>query len=230
MKKLLVMIPAYNEAQIIGKVLSRIPKRISGIQKIDTVVIDDGSLDKTSQVARKFKIYILRHLINRGLGATLATGFEYAKQRDYDFVITFDADGQHDPRDIRRIISPLLKKNIDVVVGSRLLQKHQMPFFRWLVNYLSNIYTYLLFNIWTSDSQSGLRAFSEKAYRRFTIRSQGMEVSSEIFREIRKLNLHFVEVPIQAIYTNYSLHKGQRLTNAPNIVLKLMLQEFPKFK
>lgn len=226
MQSILIVIPAFNEEYIIDKVLDTLPRTLPGIGTVDLLVIDDGSTDRTYEVVKKRNVNILRHLINRGLGAALHTGFKYAIELKYDFIITFDADGQHSPADIPRIIKPLYERNAEVVIGSRLLSKSSMPLIRRLINYMSNILTLLLFNIWTTDSQSGLRGFTRESLLQIKLNSQRMEVSSEIFKEINRLKLKVVEVPIKTIYSRYSLTKGQKISNAPVIMWKLFLSKF----
>ncbi|MEK7166704.1 MAG: glycosyltransferase family 2 protein [Patescibacteria group bacterium] len=226
MKRLLVVIPAFNEEETIGKVLRSLPKQIPGKIRVDVLVINDGSQDQTLQISKKMGALVITHLINRGLGAALGTAFSYAKAKGYDWVLTFDADGQHQVTDVVKVLNPLIKNRADVVIGSRLLKKDKMPILRQIINKLSNVLTWVLFNIWTSDSQSGLRGFNKSALEEIEITSQRMEVSSELFKEISRLKLRKVEVPIQAVYTKYSLSKGQRLSNAPNVFWKLLLQRF----
>lgn len=226
MKRLLIVIPAFNEEKSIGKVINSLSIKIKEISKIDLLVVDDGSKDDTTRIALKTHARLLRHIINRGLGSALATGFKYALLKDYDFVITFDADGQHRAKDITRILEPLISGRADVVIGSRLKNPGRMPMARKLVNIFSNLLTFFLFNIWTTDSQSGLRGFNKAALKKIKIRSQRMEVSSEIFKEISRLNLRLTEVPIETIYTNYSLSKGQPITNAPNVFWRLIFSRF----
>ena len=206
---------------MLGKVIRSIPRKIVNF-KTDILVIDDGSVDQTSKIAKNNNVCIIRHLINRGLGAALATGFEYAINNHYQHIVTFDADGQHQPQDIPQLLTPLIAGKADIVIGSRLIQPNSMPFFRRIINYLSNIATFLLFNVWTTDSQSGLRAFNIATLKRIHLNSQRMEVSSEIFKEINRLKLRLVEVPIQTIYTAYSLRKGQPIENAPGVLWKLI--------
>ncbi len=211
---------------MLGKVLETLPKKLLHINKIDFLVIDDGSTDNTALIAREHKVITCRHIINRGLGAALATGFKYALIHNYDYVVTFDADGQHKATDVLKIVSPLINNTADVVIGSRLLYRKGMPIARRLINILSNIITLLLFKVWTTDSQSGFRSFNKNALKKIRIKSQRMEVSSEIFKEISRLRLKVSEVPIQSLYTNYSLRKGQKITNAPNVFWKLLQQQF----
>lgn len=222
--KLLIILPAYNEEEKIGEVLKDIPRRIKGISEIEKLVIDDGSTDKTSEIALKSKATVLKHVINRGLGGAIGTGFEFARNDKADIVVTFDSDGQHRPQDIEPLIKPILDKKADVVIGSRFIKLKEMPPDRMLINLLSNIATFLLFGIYTSDSQSGLRAFNKNAISKIDIKTQRMEVSSEIFKEIKRNNLKFTEIPIQAIYTEYSRRKGQKNTNAIPTFYKLFLR------
>ncbi len=221
--KVLIVIPAYNEELMIAGVLRGLPRYLEGIGKIGIVVVNDGSRDKTCEIARKQNVLVISHLLNRGLGAALATGFAFAKNENADIVVSFDADGQHRAEDIPKIINPILRGEADVVIGSRLIGKTTMPWPRKIVNKISNAITFFLFGIWTSDSQSGFRAFSKKAITSIRLRTQRMEVSSEIFKEIKRNKLSVKEVSIPAIYTEYSLRKGQKLTNAYSVFWKLIL-------
>lgn len=221
--KVLIVIPAYNEEFMMGKVLNSLPKYIKGIGKIATVVINDGSKDNTSKIAQECKAVVISHVLNRGLGASLATGFAFAKKQNADIMVTFDADGQHRAEDIPRVIDPIVCGEADIVIGSRLIGNTNMPISRRIINMLSNIMTFALFGIWTTDSQSGFRAFSKNAISKIYLRTQRMEVSSEIFKEIKRNRLSMREVAIPSIYTEYSLKKGQKITNAYNIFWKLIL-------
>lgn len=222
--KLLIGIPAYNESKMISHVIRNLPKKITGIKKMNILVIDDGSSDTTSNIARKSGAWVIKHLLNRGLGGALKTLLAFAKMKKYDILVTFDADGQHSPSDIEKMIVPIIKKQKDVVIGSRWSSLNSLPWSRFLVNQFANILTFILFGIWSSDTQSGLRAFNRRAIERINIVSDGMEVSSEFFKEIYRNKLNFTELPIQAVYTNYSRSKGQRLDNAPEVFFQLILR------
>lgn len=222
----MILIPAYNEGPMIGRVLKTLPKKLPGIKKLIVVVVDDGSRDKTASIAKKHRVHVLKHVINRGLGGALGTGFTFAKKQKIDILITLDADGQHRANDIPRLIEPIIKGKADVVIGSRLLADSTMSSLRKIINIFSNIATLFFFGIWTTDSQSGFRAFSKRAIRGIEIRTQRMEVSSEVFKEIKRNKLRKMEIPILSIYTKYSLMKGQRLSNAPNVFTKLFLRTF----
>lgn len=200
-----IVIPAYNEGNTILKVLKNLKE--AGYEK--TIVVDDGSRDDTFEVAKKHAQVVVKHKLNRGLGGALGTGIQGALRMGAEYIITFDADGQHDTKDIQKVLSPLKRREADVVIGSRLIDPEGMPMKRRIANRIANYVTYFLFGVWTTDSQSGLRGFNRNAAEHIRIRTNRMEVSSEIIREIGYHGLRFKEVPIKAIYTDYSLSKGQ---------------------
>jgi len=222
---LCIVVPAYNEARVIGSTLAHLPREIGGVS-ITVAVIDDGSSDGTSDVVLASgddRIVLLHHAINRGLGGALGTGIEYARKIGADYVVTYDADGQHAPEDIAVVLAPIAAGRADAVIGSRLLSPKGMPWYRIVGNWGLNLFTYFLFGLWTTDSQSGLRAFNRKAIEQIQLRADRMEVSSEFIKEIRRTHLSFEEVPVRAIYSDYSLAKGQKNRNGINIVIRLLL-------
>lgn len=205
--RVLIVIPAYNEEQTIIPAIRDL--KAHGFHEI--VVVDDGSCDRTAELAEGEGICLYRHVVNRGLGVALGTGIEAALRLGAEVIVTFDGDGQHLAQDVPRLVEPILGKEADVVIGSRILDRAGMPLMRRVGNVGCNLITLVMFGVRTSDSQSGLRAFSRKAAEALDIQSNGMEVSSEIFWEIRKNGLEFQEVPVRPIYTAYSLSKGQSL-------------------
>ncbi|MBI2129652.1 glycosyltransferase family 2 protein [Candidatus Woesearchaeota archaeon] len=216
-----IVIPAYNEEAKIGNVISDLIR--NGHE--DIIVVDDGSQDNTYKIAKSRKVDVYKHVINRGLGGALGTGIKAAIMKNAGIIVTFDADGQHAASDIKRLIKPILDGKADVVIGSRLIKPDGMPFIRKVGNWGMNFITYIMFGVWTTDSQSGLRAFSRKAAEKISIKGNRMEVSSEMISEIGRRNLRFKEVPIKAIYTDYSLKKGQSNLNAFKILLKLVVRK-----
>jgi len=182
-RKVFIIIPAYNEATIIEAVLDEI--RREGYKNI--IVIDDGSSDDTGSRVRKQAI-VLKHFLNRGKGAAIRTGMEAAKKMDAQAVVTMDGDGQHNPRNIAAMIKKL-NKGYDVVLGSRLLNRKDMPLVKICANYLGNIFTWLMYGIYVSDSQSGFRAYSKKALQLVDTKTDHYEYDSEIIREIAKQSL-----------------------------------------
>lgn len=220
--KALIIIPAFNESQVIGSVVKNLPKRLKGITKVDCLVIDDGSTDETYEIARNSKALVIRHIINRGAGAATRTGIEFARENDYDLMVSFDADGQHNPKDIDALIAPILKKRADLVIGSRLKTHQKMPTDRFILNWAANLITLLLYGVFSTDSQSGLKAFSKKALNQIEINSNRMEFSSEILLEAKKNKLKVMEIPVNAIYTQYSKTKGQKNINALPVAFRII--------
>ncbi|MBI2010410.1 MAG: glycosyltransferase family 2 protein [Candidatus Chisholmbacteria bacterium] len=223
--KRLVIIPAFNEAPMIRRTLKNLKEVTQKLMPCDILVVDDGSGDKTGTIARNAGVLVLRHKLNRGLGGALGTGLEFAKRQNYDVAVTFDADGQHHPNDIVKATEPIERGEADIVIGTRTKSSHgNMPVDRRLIIRGSNVITWLLFGVWTSDSQSGFRAFSKKAIQHVELKTDRMEVASEIFAEAKKHKLKVTEVPITVIYTDYSRSKGQGNLNAINIFYKLLLR------
>jgi glycosyltransferase involved in cell wall biosynthesis len=217
-KRVVIVIPAYNEERSIIAVIRGLKQ-----QGFARLVVDDGSSDRTSELARQEGVILLRHILNRGLGGALGTGINAALRLGAKLIVTFDADGQHDPSDIGRLLKPIENGEADVVIGSRMLDPVGMPYPRRLANWTANLVTYLLFRARTTDSQSGLRAFSSHAATRMQILTSGMEVSSEIIAETVKNGLKWKEVPVKAIYTDYSLSKGQSLKVGLKTLMRLIL-------
>ena len=232
--KIVVVIPAYNEEKIIGQVVRAALKESSLV-----IVVDDGSTDRTGQIAQKAGAKVYRHIINLGLGSSLATGLMAARQHHPEIVITMDADGQHRAEDIPSLIKPLEDLRADFVVGSRFLGKsfrrrdESVPAIRWFYNWFANLFTFFLFGVKTTDSQSGLRALNSLALEKINLQSKEMEVSSEFFKEIKNNNLRLEEVPIKGIYTEYSSSKPdssktQNLSTGIKTFFNLILHKFIK--
>ena len=222
--KATIIVPAFNESAVILKVIHSIPKRFKGIKKTEILIVDDGSTDDTKILAQLANVNTASHLINRGLGAAIKTGLEWAKNHNSDIVVTFDGDGQHNPKDIERLIQPILQKKADLVIGSRFKKRQKIPIDRFLLNWLANLATFLLFGVFSTDSQSGLRAFSKKAIKLIEFKADRMEFSSEILLEAKKHNLKVIEIPTSAIYTSYSREKGQKNLNAISIFSKFLIR------
>jgi glycosyltransferase involved in cell wall biosynthesis len=213
----LALIPAWNEERTIADVVR------SALPYARVVVIDDGSTDRTSELARAAGATVIRHRINRGLGAALGTGFAVARRLHADITFTFDGDGQHVANDIPKMLAPVVAGTADVVIGSRFSGIGHMPGKRRLANRIGNLVTFVLFGVHVTDSQSGFRAFSRTALKKIEIATDGMEVSSEIIAEIHDKKLRVQEVPIAAVYTAYSLSKGQSFWMGLRTLAKLLL-------
>ena len=218
-----VVVPAYNEEEMIGNTLKKL--KDEGYKNI--IVVDDGSRDNTYNIAKEEGAIVCRHVINRGLGGALGTGIKCALLYNPKVIITFDADGQHDPKDIEKVAKPILEDNYDVVIGSRLMDKNEvknMPKIKRIGNWGLNLLTYLMGGHFITDSQSGLRAFSNKSAKIIIeqLKSNKYEVSSEFVVLIKRNNLKFKEIPIKTIYTDYSMARGTNVITGFKILIKLI--------
>ncbi|MCK9378649.1 MAG: glycosyltransferase family 2 protein [Candidatus Moranbacteria bacterium] len=205
-KKIFLLIPAYNEERKIGQVIDSLKK--SGYH--DILVIDDGSKDKTAEYAKNSGAEILRHIINRGQGASLRTGIEYLREEyNPDIIVTFDADGQHRVEDIALLLKPVIDNEFDIALGSRFLCKkcHMTPM-RKLILKAGIIFTRLISRINLTDTHNGFRALGRKAIDSIKISHRGMEHASDIIDEISVKKLKYKEVPTEIIYSKYSIQKG----------------------
>ena len=220
---LVVVIPAYNEEKNIEKVILGVKKYTKSI-----IVINDGSTDKTSKIAENAGAKVYSHLINRGLGGALSTGIKAALFWLADIIVTLDADGQHDPDEIPKIIKPIIEDKADIVIGSRFLVSQPIPIFRRMGNLFLNLITFFLFGIWSTDSQSGMRAFNKRGAENLEIYTNGMAVSSEILKEAHLHRLKIKEVPIKSIYTEYSLSKGQGFIPGLKTLFRLFILKLIK--
>jgi len=220
MSHLYIIVPTYNEAQIIGSVIEEIQR--AGYSNI--IVVDDGSDDDIGKKLESYHIQYLRHMINRGKGAAIKTGIEAAKILGATAVITMDGDGQHNPADIHKMLD-LLGKGYDVVLGSRLIHSKGMPFIKVVANHVGNFFTWLIYGLWVTDSQSGFRAYSRRALDLIDTKHDRYEYDSEIIREIHRHRLKYAEIPIEVRYTEYSMSKKQKQSfiNGLRTLLKLVL-------
>ena len=218
--KIVAVVPAWNEEKTIGQVLDGIRPYVDA-----AVVVDDGSDDRTGLIARDRGVSLVRHAVNRGLGAALKTGIAAALALELgaDVIFTFDADGQHASEDIPDVIRPIVEGAADLVIGTRLADPKGMPIRRQLANRAGNAATRALFGVRVSDSQSGFRALSRDAARRLELKTDRMEISSEILAEAARLGFRIQEVPIRSVYTAYSLSKGQSFVVGLKTLGRLML-------
>lgn len=218
-----IIIPAYNEAVMISKVINGLRQKLSRTKySFEIVVVDDGSKDETAKFAQEAGVRVLRHILNAGTGSATATGLSYAQQSSFSIAVTLDADGQHDPDDVIQGIDLMMKGGVDLLIGSRLIDSRGMSKVKLLGNRGLSFLTYLLFGVNVTDSQSGLRVFSKNALDRLKWRTSGFEFCSEMLWRAKQQSLQIHEYPIKAIYTDYSKTKGQNNWNALNIVKSLL--------
>jgi len=221
--KLCIIIPAFNEEKAIGTVVEAMRKSAAETSyDTSVVVVDDGSHDKTAELALARGAIVIRHILNSGAGGATATGLSYAEQNNFDIAVTADADGQHAPSDVVACVDELIRVNSDLVIGSRLINSEGMSKSKILGNRGLSFITYMLFGVSVTDSQSGLRVFSKKALAQLKWKTRGYEFCSEMLWRAKQQQLKISEFPIKAIYTDYSKSKGQNNWNAFNIVGSLI--------
>ncbi len=219
-KRAWIVIPVFNEERVISAVISEV--KSAGLRNI--LVVDDGSSDGTYQAAVSSSVIVVRHLLNRGKGAAAKTGLEAAKLLGAEFIVTMDGDGQHNPHDILLMLEKLAKNN-DVILGTRSFADSHMPLVKKIANHIGNFFTWFIYGLWVSDSQSGFRAYTRRAINLISTNTDRYEYDSEIIREIYRHRLRFCEVPIEVRYTTYSMSKlhKQNFKNGIKTMLKMFI-------
>jgi glycosyltransferase involved in cell wall biosynthesis len=219
--RIAIVIPAYNEAPVIEGVLDRLMPLGHHL-----IVVDDGSRDSTATRATRPGVVVVSHPINRGQGAALQTGITVALRLGADVIVTFDADGQHDPADIPALVAPILAGECDVVLGSRFRGRaERIPLARRLLLRAAVWFTWLTANLRVTDAHNGVRAFSRSAAERIRITMDGMAHASEILEEIAAHRLRWREVPVTVRYSEYSLAKGQRSSDSFRIAAQVLIEK-----
>lgn len=216
-----VIVPVYNEAQTVAITVSDLLEHFA-----DVVCVDDGSHDGSADLARAAGATVLRHVVNQGQGAALRTGFDHVLRHTHAaYVVTFDADGQHLVEDARRMVGRAQDEDVDVVLASRFTgATEQMPLLRGLILRAAVRFTRLTSRLEVTDTHNGLRVLSRRAIQRIDLRMPRMAYASELLDAIVPAGLTYVEEPTTVIYTDYSRTKGQRNSNAFNILFDLAVR------
>ncbi|MFA6551837.1 MAG: glycosyltransferase family 2 protein [Patescibacteria group bacterium] len=221
MANIFIIIPAYNEAASIARVI----RYVSAADKSwRIVVVDDCSTDDTVKLARTAGAVVLTHIINRGQGAALKTGTEYAIIKGADIIVHFDADGQFIANEIKNIITPIIDNKADIVFGSRFLtQKSNVPWFKkYVILALARLINKIFLGVNLSDPQAGFRAMARSAAKKLNWRQDRMAHCSEIMHLASKNKLRAQEVPITIIYHDF----GQRFSGGVRILKEFFLGIF----
>lgn len=219
-----IVIAAYHEEKSITTVVENLREH----NYTNIVVVDDGSEDNTLEEARNAGAISLQHLVNRGQGAALRTGMEYALQNNAEYIVHFDADGQHRVEDIPKMLEPIKTGSADITLGSRFLQKQHVPPAKKVVLKLGIIFQWVTTGAWLTDTHNGFRAMNRQAASKLKIVQDRMGHATEIIELIRRHKLRYKEVPVKIEYNEYAVSKGQRLRNAFNIAAKNIYHKFLK--
>jgi glycosyltransferase involved in cell wall biosynthesis len=220
-EKVWIIIPAHNEEKNIDNVLKGLKDLTPNI-----AVVNDGSIDRTAEICKSFGVHVINHLVNRGQGAALQTGNEFALKKGAEIIVHFDADGQHQGRDIEKIIQPLLRREADIVFGSRFLdKKSKVPWFKkYFILKPAAFFNWFLTGLKLSDAHNGFRALSQKAAEKIKIEQDGMAHATEIMDQVRLHNLKYTEVPVEILYFDY----GQGFASGLRIIADLVLSKIIK--
>ncbi len=219
--RVFIVIAAFNEARTIRNVVQQLL-----VHYPDVVVVDDASSDGTALCLKGLKVFLLRHILNRGQGAALQTGITFALQQGADVIVTFDADGQHHEKNIPALVEPILRGECDVSLGSRFLgSAHNIPFARRVILKAGIVFTRMVSGIKVTDVHNGLRAFSREAAGSLRISMDRMAHASEILDQLKTRKLRFKEVPVDIFYSTLSLRKGQSSWGALKIALDVFYKK-----
>ena len=219
--KIIAGIPAYNEERFISEIVRKTSRFVD-----EVIVVDDGSTDRTVQVAEAAGATVIRHNVNRGAGAATETCFKEARKRGADVLVTLDGDGQHNPAEINDVAGPALSGEADLVIGSRFIENHNnMPVYRrlginvitWLCNFGSKERI--------TDTQCCFRAYGKKAIHTLGSNEEGFGFSIDLLIQSRENNLSISEVPISCIYHD-ACHSENPITHGLGVAYSVLKFRF----
>jgi polyprenyl-phospho-N-acetylgalactosaminyl synthase len=218
-----VVVPSYNEGEVLSRTVGELVP-----YGFTVVVIDDGSTVPASQFLTDLPVHCLRHVSNLGQGAALQTATEYALLQGAEIIVHFDADGQHNPALIHKLIEPIRTDKCDVVLGSRFMDandRRQVPLKKQVLLKAGVFVSWLFTGLWLTDTHNGFRALSRAAAQRIKLTENGFAHATEILELLRRSGLRYVEVPTTIRYTDYSVNKGQSVFNSIDILFDLVLRK-----
>lgn len=210
-----LVVPVYNEAPVIARVVENALRSFPNI-----VCVDDGSRDDSAAQIARTGALLVRHPVNLGQGAAVQTGVEFARrQPGAEYFVTFDADGQHQVHDVERMVNRLRTEPIDIVVGTRFHDDVQhIPKLKRIVLKCAVMLSRRGRRLGLTDSHNGLRAFNRKVAMELDITSNGMGHAPEFVEMMDRRGWRVAEEPVNILYTQYAMAKGQSLLNGVNIV------------
>lgn len=216
-----VVVPLYNEATVIAGVIAGLLPRFPNV-----VCIDDGSTDGSLDVARRAGAHIVEHPINLGQGAALQTGIDYAlSQPGCEYIVTFDADGQHRVDDAVSMVAAARESGAAIVFGSRFLDDRTNPGWMKRVILKTAVWvTNMTTSVKLTDAHNGLRVIRADAASRLQLKQDRMAHATEIVLQLGDTGLPWIEHPVELLYTDYSKSKGQSVLNSVNILVDLIVR------
>lgn len=217
-----VIVPAYNEQAVIGEVVNELVSF-----HYNVVVVDDGSAQSMFTYIKGLPVYYLQHETNLGQGAALQTGIEFAAEKKALYIVTFDADGQHDAGSIESLLQPLAADQADITLGSRFMKgaAHNMSSGREKTIRMARFINYIFTGMWLTDAYNGMRAFNQKAATHIKITENGMAHATQLLSIIKKNKLRYKEIPVNIRYTDYSKKKGLTVWSGFRIFFDILLNK-----
>lgn len=197
--KLIILLPAYNEEVTIAQVIGSLPRSIPGVSDQKVIVVDDGSTDKTADLAHQAGAMVIAHGWNRGLGAAFQTGVDAALQQRADIVVTIDADGQFSSEDITKLVTPIIARQADVVTASRFSNAAMVPTMPWIKKWGNRRVAALvsfLSGQKIRDAACGFRVYSREALLNLNLFSR-FTYTQETLLNLMFKNFRIVEVPVK---------------------------------
>ncbi|WP_324650802.1 glycosyltransferase family 2 protein [Georgenia sp. H159] len=216
-----LVVPLFQEASVIGDVVEQVLPTFPHV-----VCVDDGSTDRSAERARAAGAVVVRHPVNLGQGAALQTGIEWVLSRtDADYIVTFDADGQHQTTDAAAMVARARDEGLAVVFGSRFLDRRTRPgLLKRLVLKTAVLVSNRTTGLRLTDAHNGLRVIRRDAAQRLDLRQDRMAHATEIVAQLGRTGLPWAEHPVHLLYTDYSRAKGQSLLNSVNILVDLIFR------
>ena len=218
-KNIYILVPAFNESKVIRKTLEELL-----LEFCNVVVVNDGSTDNFNESIEGLNITVLNHEINLGVGAAVQTGFEcVCKKPSAHAVITVDADGQHSVHDAVSIAEAINKSSEGIIFGSRFIEHHSnIPFIKRIVLMIIAKITTFVTGVNLTDAHNGLKAYKVNTIKELELKFSGYSYESELIKEVSLKNISYKEISTDVKYTNYSISKGQKLSDGLLILEDLL--------
>jgi glycosyltransferase involved in cell wall biosynthesis len=212
------VLPAYNEELVIGSVILRTKQYVNRV-----IVVDDGSLDRTAEIAKLAGAEVIRLDHNTGKAYTILLGLRRARETGCSVAVMLDADGQHDPREIPRVAGLVRSGKADLVIGSRFIEKNRgIPAYRQVGQKILDLFTNMGAKSKVTDSQSGFRALSHQALNNLDFKSDGYNIESDMISHFSHIGLSIMEVPISVNYDVPNKHKKHPVSHGVGVLARLV--------